>query len=274
MPPKQPRRLQDHGLLVILYVIALHRRPEQQEANTLSLDGFTMGAHGYNVARSQGIKELEMADWTAGNPYLGTNNPYLQGVIDSSLGDMVRNYNTAVKPNTESAMVNSGSFGNSGLQQMQQNQQYDLQKSLGTQANNLRAADYNNQQQMYQWDQNFNRGLWNDQFNQNQQNLQNAMGLLSTGNQFNQQDLTNANNIQNTPLSYMNQFGNLANSFAGQGGISNQTQTAQGSPLMGALGGWKLGNAYAKSNSGSGSGSLSDAYAQVGNQIGIPGWNG
>ena len=64
--------------------------------------------------------------WTGGNPFLGTNNPYLQGQIDSTLGDITRNYNLAVKPQTETAMANSGSFGNSGLMQLQGEQQRQL----------------------------------------------------------------------------------------------------------------------------------------------------
>jgi len=183
-------------------------------------------------------------DFNSGNPFLGQNNPYLQGVVDSSLGDTVRNYNLAVKPQMESAMAGSGSFGNSGLQQMQQAQQSDLQRNLGNQANSLRAADYNNQQGMYRWDQDFNRGLFNDAFSQNQQGLQNFMGLLSTGNQFNQQDQANAGTIQNAPLNYFGQFNNIANGIAGQGGTSTGSQNQPGSPLMGALGGWQLGSSF------------------------------
>lgn len=194
-------------------------------------------------------------DFNNGNPFLGQNNPYLQGMIDSSLGDTVRNYNLAVKPQMESAMVGSGSFGNSGLQQIQQAQQSDLQRNLGNQANNLRGTDYNNQQGMYRWDQEFNRGLFNDAFSQNQQGLQNFMGLLSTGNQFNQQDQNNAGSIQNAPLNYFGQFNNIANSVAGQGGTSTGSQSQPGSPLMGALGGWQLGGAI----SGSGG---NDPYTQ------------
>jgi hypothetical protein len=186
-------------------------------------------------------------DFNSGNPFLGQNNPYLQGLIDQSLGDTVRNYNMTVKPQTESAMARSGSFGKSGLMQVQQNQQADLQRNLGNQANNLRAADYNNQQNMYRWDQDFNRGLFNDAFSQNQQGLQNFMGLLSTGNQFNQQDQTNATSIQNAPLNYFGQFNNIANSIGGQGGTTTGTQSQPGSPIMGALGGWQLGGAVSNS---------------------------
>lgn len=178
-----------------------------------------------------------------GNPFLG-QNPYLQQNIDATLGDMARNYNLAVKPNTESAMVRSGSFGNSGLQQMQGEQQRNLAQTMGNTAGAMRMQDYGQQQQMYQWDQGFNAANYNNQFNQNQTLFQNAQALMGNTNTMNQQDLSNAGNIQNTPLNYYNQFNSAANDIGGTGGSA--TQTATGSPLMGALGGWQLGGQIGK----------------------------
>lgn len=193
-------------------------------------------------------------DWAGGNPFLGQGNPYLQQQIDASLGDTVRNYNMSVAPTTSSAMVRSGSFGNSGLDQMQQEQQRQLAQTLGNQANNFRAQDYNNQQQMYQWDQGFNRALYNDAYSQNANNLQMGLGLLNTLQGANQSDLTNATNIQNTPLNYYGQFSNIANSI-GQGyGTSYGSSSASGSPLTGALGGWQLGGALQKAWGNNGTG--------------------
>lgn len=185
-------------------------------------------------------------DWTGGNPFLGRSNPYLQSQIDSALGDTVRAYNLGVKPAMESAGVRSGSFGNSGVQEMQNEAQRQLQTSLGRQANDFRAGDYGQQQQMYQWDQGFNRNLFNDQFAQNQQNIQMAMGLLGTQNQFNTQDLQNGTAIQNTPMNYWQQFSNSANGIGNGFGTQTQTSSAPGSPLMGALGGAQLGMSAAK----------------------------
>lgn len=181
--------------------------------------------------------------WAGGNPFLGTNNPYLQGNIDQTLGDITRNYNLAVKPQTESSMVNSGSFGNAGLQQMQQEQQRQLGTTLANTSNNMRMQDYNQQQNMYQWDQGFNRNVFNDGVNQNQQNLSNYMGLLGQANQFNQQDISNSTTMQNTPLQYQQNFSGLANAAGGLGGTSTSTQNGTGSPLLGAMGGWGLGGA-------------------------------
>jgi hypothetical protein len=152
------------------------------------------------------------------NPYLGQNNPYLEGTIDSALGDMTRNYNNVAKPAMESAMVNSGSFGNAGLGQMQGEQQRQLAQTMGNTANQMRADDYNRQQQMYQWqkglDQNqgqfdANLGYQNRALDQN--NSQFGRTLDQNQNQFNSnlgfqnQQLAQNQNQFNSNLGFQNQ---------------------------------------------------------------------
>ena len=177
-----------------------------------------------------------MADnlgFTSSNPYLGKENPYLQQNIDSTMGDITRNYNLAVKPQTASLKAGSGSFGNSGLQQLETERQRQLADTLGKTAGGMRMQDYGNQQNMYQWDQGFNNNIFQQGVQNNQQNLSNYMGLLNQGNQFNQQDISNSTSMYNTPLNY------------GLGGLGGtQSQTNPGSPLTGALGGWQLGSAF------------------------------
>lgn len=81
---------------------------------------------------------------TIGGQNLNPNsNPYLQSTVDAAQGDLIRNYNMIAKPATESAMANSGSFGNSGLLQMQQAQQSDLERNLGRISTDLRGSAYN-----------------------------------------------------------------------------------------------------------------------------------
>lgn len=81
----------------------------------------------------------------ATNPY-GGSNPYLQQQIDAAQQDVVRNYSLTSKPQMEAAMVNSGSFGNSGLQQMQQESQRGLADQLGQISSGMRMQDYTAQQ--------------------------------------------------------------------------------------------------------------------------------
>ena len=197
-----------------------------------------------------------MADDTT-NPYLGKENPYLQQNIDRAQGDLVRNYNLTTQPAYNSAMVRSGSFGNAGVQQMNENAQKNLQGSLGDVSSGMRMQDYNNQQGMYRWDSEFNRNLYNDAYSQNMNNLTTGVGLLGTLAGYNANDLTNANSIQNTPLNYWSQFSNAANSM-GQGyGTANSSMGSSSSPLTSMLGGAQLGQAamgWWNKNNGGGSG--------------------
>jgi hypothetical protein len=196
-----------------------------------------------------------VADYT--NPYLGSN-PYLQQNIDNTLGDMARNWNNVVQPGYTSAMVKSGSFGNEGVAQANQNAAYDTQKAMGNTAAGMRMADFQNQQNMYQWDQNFNRSLYNDAYSQNMNNLTTGIGLLGTLSGYNANDLTNANTIQNTPLNYWSNFSNSANSL-GQGyGTTQSRLGTTSSPVMSALGGAQLGQSamgWWNRNYGNGGGS-------------------
>jgi hypothetical protein len=168
------------------------------------------------------------------------SNPYLQPAIDAAQGDTVRNYNLTTQPAFNSAMVRSGSFGNSGIDQMNQESQRQLQTSLGRQANDMRYQDYWN-------DQNLNRQIYNDSWGQGQQSFQNGMQLLGYQNQANQQNLGFGTQIQNTPMNYWSTFSNGANGIGNGFGTSNSTMSAQGSPMMGALGGAQLGAQFGRS---------------------------
>lgn len=214
-----------------------------------------------------------------GNPGF-TSNPYLQQSVGDALGDTVRAYNLTTQPAFNSAMAHSGSFGNSGIEQMNQEAQRQLQTSLGRQANDMRSGNFwnglNFDANNYWQNQNFDRGVYNDTFNQQQQQFQNQLGLLGMMQGANTQNLGMATQIQNTPLNYMQTFGNMANSI-GQGyGNSASTMSAQGSPLMGALGGMQLGSAFSKNmgwggGSGGGSGSWGTGWGSAMGQSGVNG---
>jgi len=86
----------------------------------------------------------------ASNPYLQGENPYLQSTIDSTLGDITKNYNQTVRPAMGTAQARSGSFGNAGLQQIQNSQQQGLAQELGRASSNLRYGDYTNRANLYE----------------------------------------------------------------------------------------------------------------------------
>lgn len=197
----------------------------------------------------------------------GGMNPYTQGAVDSTMQDMAQNYNMISRPQQENAMVGSGSFGNSGLQQMRQLDDKNQLQAMGNVAGNMRNnaflgqqqfglqaqnQQYNQQMGNQQFDanqywtgQNFDANQYNTGFNQNQTQLQNYMALMNQANSFGQQDIANGTTVQNAPLDYFGQFNNIANSIGGYGGTSTTSQNNQGNPLLGALGGWQLGSSIA-----------------------------
>ncbi len=186
------------------------------------------------------------------NPYIGQSNPYLQANINNAQGDIVRNWNTAVQPAYNSAMVKSGSFGNAGVQQMNDNAALTTQKALGQVSDQMRMQDYGNQQNLYMQQQgidnsnywnnnNFNRSLYNDAYSQNMNNLTTGMGLLGQLSGYNANDLTNANTIQNTPYNYWSQFSNSANALGNGYGTQTNTTGSTSNPIATALGGAQLG---------------------------------
>jgi len=76
----------------------------------------------------------------------GQSNPYLDQAVSRAQSSVVDQFNNMSKPQTESAMVNSGSFGNSGLQQTLMNQQIAAGKQLGDIASQMYGQDYENSQ--------------------------------------------------------------------------------------------------------------------------------
>ncbi len=76
------------------------------------------------------------------NALLGLNNPYLNDQIGAAQDDVVRKYNLATRPAEDQRMAASGSFGNTGLQQMQGESQRNLAGELGRVSSNMRMQDY------------------------------------------------------------------------------------------------------------------------------------
>jgi hypothetical protein len=140
--------------------------------------------------------------------------------------------------------------------------QRQLQSSLGQQANAMRYGDY--------WNNlNFDKSVYDTSFNQNQQQFNNALGVLNLGNQANVQNLGLGQQIQNAPLDYWGQFSNQANTFGRGFGSQSSTSSGSGSPLAGAIGGWQLGGAFGKALGGGGSTGY-DSWQTAGN--GMPSW--
>lgn len=73
----------------------------------------------------------------------GQTNPYLDSLVNKAQSSVVQNYNTMVKPQMESSMVKSGSFGNAGLQQMQGLQRQAAADKMGDIATQMYGNAYN-----------------------------------------------------------------------------------------------------------------------------------
>lgn len=99
------------------------------------------------------------------NKYAGSN-PYLDAAVSRAQGSIVDNFNNMTKPQTEAAMLNSGSFGNSGYQQLMQQQQRAAGQQLSDTASEMYMQDYGRQQGLDE--SRLGRDLGAQQFNSSQ----------------------------------------------------------------------------------------------------------
>lgn len=78
---------------------------------------------------------------TLSGGYLGSN-PHLTGLIDMASGDVTRNYNNVIRPQQDSLMARSGSFGNAGVQSTINEQARGLGDTLANISTTVRGQDY------------------------------------------------------------------------------------------------------------------------------------
>lgn len=81
---------------------------------------------------------------TLSGGYLGAN-PYLDKMVESAQGDVLKGYNNTVRPAQDALMARSGSFGNAGVQSTINDQQSDLTRNLGNLSASIRGTDYGNE---------------------------------------------------------------------------------------------------------------------------------
>mgnify|MGYP001212036195 CR=1 FL=1 len=72
----------------------------------------------------------------------GQSNPYLDQLVGKAQKSVADTYNSTVRPSQLTAMVNSGSFGNSGLVADQQRADSQLQQNLGDIATSMYGGAY------------------------------------------------------------------------------------------------------------------------------------
>ncbi len=102
------------------------------------------GLQNFYGAPQQGATQNPYGPVQAGtNPYATANNPYLTQQIDAAQGDVVRNWNNVSRPSWDTAMGQSGSFGNANIMSAAQNAQSDMQRNLGRISSDMRMGAYN-----------------------------------------------------------------------------------------------------------------------------------
>ena len=147
-------------------------------------------------------------DVSAGqNAYAGSN-AYLNPMIDAAMGDVTRNYEKAVMPGITGAKVSSGSFGNSGVAEMESESQRQLASELGRVSSGMRFNDYTTQQGLAEsaigrdmQAQQFNSQMGNDFAGRNdaarQAGIGNQFNAAQMGLQYGNQAYTDAGQLMN-----------------------------------------------------------------------------
>ena len=108
--------------------------------NPYQFAGFDMTANRATGGKTPGAAE-GLLNKTLGGGFLN-GNPYLQQNIDATLGDMSKQFNTQVAPTMAASALNSGSFGNTGGQQMEQQARDGLAKQMGQVSGGMRMQNY------------------------------------------------------------------------------------------------------------------------------------
>jgi hypothetical protein len=254
------------------------------EQRALSGSPAVMGAQNM-LDRTQSNDYLNYAMGLAGqdnpyqnarNPLLGMNNPYLNDAISRAQDDTLRKYQLAVQPQFAAAHRASGSFGNSGIQQMELESQRQLANELGGISNNMRMQDYGLQVQLGESDLARNSQLAESQMQRllaayqgergaqmqaaqlapglAEQDYRDWQALLGGGDilrEYQQQKLAeqygNWQAEQQWPYAQLDVYGNAIRSLLGAGGStttsgsSTQPNPYQPSRTASAIGGGALG---------------------------------
>ena len=204
---------------------------DMNQYQTQALGGIANRAVQGSPVMSAGSQTLQN---TLNGSYLN-GNPYLQSQIDSAQGDLVRQWNNVAKPQWDTSMQQSGSFGNSGVAQAQAMAQEGLQRQLGNIDTTMRSNAYNTERGY----QNSAMSLAPTYANQDYTDLNN---LLTAGNQYQTQNQNQATagyqqylDARNYPTSQLQAFGSALGSAVGNQGTQTTTQpgASTGSQIVG-----------------------------------------
>lgn len=201
--------------------------PWQQQAFQAQAQRAMSGSPVMNAANSQLQGTISGANLNG--------NPHLQSQIDQAQGDLARNWNNVQKPAWDTSMQRSGSFGNSGIMQANQEAQRMMQENMGRIGADMRFQNYGMergyQQQALGMAPAFAQQDYND-INQLQQAGAAYQGqnqkLLDSGYQ---QFLES----RNFPREQLDVFGNALGRIQGNTSTTTSPGTSTGSSVIGGL---------------------------------------
>ena len=176
-----------------------------------------------------------------GAPQTG-RNPYLQQVGQAMQAQSNQNLQQNVLPGIGQGAQAAGMYGSS-----RQGTAEGI--AMGNAQTGLNSALANMYSQGYGQDQSYDLGLRNNNLgyanlDANNQQFGANFGLQSQNyqNQWANNSLNAANQMAQTPINQFNNFNNNASQIAGQGQTTSQTN--QGNPWLGAIGGAQLGSQF------------------------------
>lgn len=185
----------------------------------------------------------------------GGLNPYLDQMAQSITNQMNTNWSRNLEPSIRSGAMAAGGFGGSRQGVVEANGLRDMNQTLGNSLANLYGTGWQNAQQnalqKQSLDNSYDLGIRNNNLgfaNLDSNNAQFGANLnlntLNAMNNWAQNGVNAANQMYQMPLYYQNMFNNMQNNISGQGGSTSQTN--QGNPGLGFLGGWQLANGWGK----------------------------
>lgn len=202
-----------------------------------------------------------------GNLGIGYNpqqNPYLKQMGVDVGQQMFDQWSRNTLPSIRSGAMAAGGFGGSRQGVVEANGLNDMNRQYGQALTGMYGQDWSQQQGRNLQQQGLNNsydlglrssdlGFANLDANIAQNNFGNqlasanfGMGVYNTLNNQTQSGINAGTNIQNTPLDYQKYFTNSANGVGSGYSTGTTSQTNQGNPWLGALGGAQIGNQIQK----------------------------
>ena len=218
----------------------------------------------YTAYKGQQQPQQPSQNLGIGGSYNPQQNPYL-GQMGRDIGSqMFDNWSRTQMPSIRSGAMAAGGFGGSRQGVVEANGMNDMNRQYGQALTSMYGNDWSQQQGRNLQQQGINNsydlglrssdlGFANLDANINQNNFGNQMqsanfglGVYNTLNNQTQQGINAGTNIQNTPLDYQKYFTNSANGVGSGYSTDTTSQTNQGNPWLGALGGAQIGNQIQK----------------------------